>query len=82
LRRAFYLSIPSSESGNNFVKYLQRIRLEGELRRVFVEKSSTAKILFRGIRIISSYLPSINTLEPVKQIDKLDFIEGSFRQLR
>jgi hypothetical protein len=76
------ISLSENSSGNNAVKYLERIGLKGELVKVFVEKSSTEEITFYGIRVELTRPKSINQIELLKQIQNLRFIEGSLSQLR
>lgn len=76
------ISLSENSSGNNAVKYLERIGLKGELVKVFVEKSSTEEITFYGIHVELTRPKSINQSELLKQIQDLRFIEGSLSQLR
>lgn len=69
-------------TGNNGDKYLERIGLEGELRKVFVSNNTTDKITFQGTRVELNDLTSINRPELLKEIDKLKLIEGNFSHLR
>lgn len=61
---------------------MERIGLNGELGKVFVQQSSTYAILFYGIRVELINSKSINQSELLKQIGTLKFIEGSLSQLR
>lgn len=76
------ISLSENSSGNNAVKYLERIGLKGEFVKVFVENSSTEEITFYGIRVELTRPKSINQSELLKQIQDLRFIEGSLSQLR
>lgn len=69
-------------TGNNGDKCLERIGLEGELRKVFVSNHSTEKITFQGTRAELNDLTSINRPELLKEIEKLKLIEGNFSHLR
>jgi hypothetical protein len=69
-------------TGNNGDKYLERIGLEGELRKVFVSNHSTDEITFQGTRVELNDLTSINRPELLKEIEKLRLIEGNFSLLR
>lgn len=69
-------------SGNNSVKYLERIGLEGELGKVFVQKTSTYEVTFYGTRVDLIHSKSIDQSKLLKQIGTLKFIEGSLSQLR
>ena len=69
-------------TGNNGDKYLERIGIEGELRKVFISNQSTNNITFQGTRIELNDLPSINRPELLKEIEKLKLIEGNFSHLR
>jgi hypothetical protein len=79
---AFHFLDSENSSGNNAVKYLERIGLDGELKKVFIVKSSTHEITFYGIRIELTHSKSINQSELLKQIEKLRFVEGSLSQIR
>lgn len=76
------ISLSENSSGNNAVKYLERIGLKGELVKVFVEKSSAEEITFYGICVELTRPKSINQTELLKQIQNLRFIEGSLSELR
>lgn len=69
-------------TGNNGDKYLERIGLEGELRKVFISNHSTDEITLRGTRVELKDLTSINRPELLKEIEKLKLIEGNFSHLR
>ena len=61
---------------------MERIGLEGELRKVFVSHNSTDKIIFQGTKVELNDLTSINRPELLKEIDELKLIEGNFSHLR
>lgn len=76
--RSFFSKIESktvdlkdSTSGNNSIKFLQRIGLIEELKAIFVEKTTTYTVTFRGKRVELNSLASIDQTKLIQQIERL-----------
>lgn len=65
------VDLKDSTSGNNSIKFLQRIGLVEELKLVFVEKTTTHTVTFRGGRVELNSLASLDQTKLIQQIETL-----------
>lgn len=65
------VDLKDSTSGNNSIKFLQRIGLVEELKLVFVEKTTTHTVTFRGGRVELNSLASLDQIKLIQQIETL-----------
>lgn len=65
------VDLKDSASGNNSIKFLQRIGLVEELQSVFVEKRTTYTVTFRGRRVELNSLASVDQTKLIQQIETL-----------
>jgi len=65
------LDLRNSTSGNSSRKFLERIGLVEELKLVFVEKTTTHTVTFRGKRVELNSLTSVDQTKLFQQIETL-----------
>lgn len=65
------VDLKDSTLGNNSIKFLQRIGLVEELKLVFVEKTTTHTVTFRGERVELNSLASLDQIKLIQQIETL-----------
>lgn len=65
------VDLEDSTSGNNSIKFLQRLGLVEELKSAFIEKTTTYTVTFRGRRVELNTLASIDQNKLIQQIEML-----------
>lgn len=65
------ISLSEHSTGNNSIKFLERIGLVKELKSIFIEKTSTYTVKFRGKNIELKSLASVDQAKLIQQIETL-----------
>lgn len=68
------VSLSEHSSGNNSTKFLERMGLVKELKVIFVEKTSTNSVSFRGKYIELGSLSIVNQSQLIQQIEELPLV--------